>query len=54
MIAPIYAGWVYDTTGTYMTVFTVFTISLAFSAVVMALARPPTPPAETADIERIV
>ena len=54
MAAPIYAGWLYDTTGSYMTAFTAFGIALAFSTVIMALAAPPKPPAQVTDIRKIL
>ena len=41
MLSPIYAGWVYDTTGSYMTAFTLFALLAAFSAFIMYLARYP-------------
>lgn len=41
ILSPIYAGWVYDTTGSYMTAFTLFALLAAFSAIVMYLARYP-------------
>lgn len=52
--APIYAGWVYDTTGTYLTALTLFTALLAFAAIIFPFARPPKPPAEITDIRKIV
>ncbi len=52
--APIYAGWVYDTTGSYMTIFTLFAALLVFAAVVMSFALPPKPPAGTSDIRSIM
>ena len=54
VMAPIYAGWIYDTTGNYITAFTVFAVILAFSAVVMSFARAPKPPAEVTDIHKFV
>ena len=41
MLSPIYAGWVFDTTGSYMTAFTLFALLAAFSAFIMYLARYP-------------
>jgi len=52
--APIYAGWVYDTTGSYINAFTLFAILLAIAAVLLPVARPPKPPAQITDIRRIV
>ncbi len=54
VIAPIYAGWVYDTTGRYVTVFVLMAALLAFAALVMSLASPPRPPAKVTDIRKIV
>jgi len=52
--APIYLGWVYDTTGSYITGFVLFTVILALSVVVMSLASPPKPPAQVGDVRKIV
>ncbi len=52
--APIYAGWVYDTTGSYITAFTVIAALLAFSAVIMLFVVPPKPPAQVTDISKIL
>ena len=54
VIAPIYAGWVYDTTGSYTTAFTVFTGLLVLGAVFMFLATPPKPPAQVTDIDKFL
>ena len=52
--APIYAGWVYDTTGSYMAAFVLFTVLLALAAVLFPFAKPPKPPAQVTDIRKIV
>ena len=52
--APIYIGWVYDTTGSYITAFILVAVLLAFSAVLMSLVVPPKPPAQATDIRKIV
>ncbi|MFC1874060.1 MFS transporter [Chloroflexota bacterium] len=52
--APIWAGWVYDTNGSYIPVFTVATILLGVSVFLMMLARPPKPPAEVTDIREFI
>jgi len=52
--APIYLGWVYDTTNSYITGFVIFAIILALSVVVVSLASPPKPPAQVGDIRKIV
>ena len=45
MLAPIYLGWVHDTTGGYIMAFSFVTASLAFGAVVMFFTLPLKPPA---------
>ncbi|MEW6185924.1 MAG: MFS transporter [Thermodesulfobacteriota bacterium] len=42
--APIYAGWVYDTTGSYISAFWLFTALLAVSSAILPFVRPPKPP----------
>jgi len=51
--APIYAGWVYDTTGSYISLFILFAVLLAVSAVIISLARPPKPPAQITDVRKL-
>ena len=53
-IAPIYAGWIYDTTGNYTTAFITFAVLATFAAFLMCLVRPPKPPAEPSDIRNIM
>ncbi|MFC1873725.1 MFS transporter [Chloroflexota bacterium] len=43
--APIYLGWAYDTSGSYITAFTVVAFLAAFAAVLISFALPPKPPA---------
>lgn len=52
--APIYLGWVYDTTGSYITAFTVIAAVLAFSGVLMSFILPPGPPARVTDVRKIL
>ncbi len=54
ILGPIYFGWIYDTTGSYITAFTLIAVFLAIGAVLIFLARPPKPPAEVTDIRKIV
>jgi sugar phosphate permease len=54
LAAPIYAGWVYDTTGSYMPVFALFAALLAFATVLMLVALLPKAPAEVSDIRKIM
>jgi OFA family oxalate/formate antiporter-like MFS transporter len=50
--SPIYAGWVYDTTGSYLGAFKIFAGLLVVGAVLIFCARPPKPPAEIGDIRK--
>ena len=43
--APIYAGWIYDTTGSYLTAFSLFTVLLAVASSMLLFVKPPNPPA---------
>ncbi|GAI56535.1 unnamed protein product, partial [marine sediment metagenome] len=52
--APIYLGWVYDTTGSYITAFTLIAILLAFGGVLAAFILPPKPPARVTDIRQFI
>ncbi len=52
--APIYAGWVYDTTGSYIPAFTLFAILFSISAVLVSLAYPPRPPAQVTDVRKFL
>ncbi|MBI2851750.1 MAG: MFS transporter [Chloroflexi bacterium] len=48
IVAPIYFGWTYDTTGSYISAYTLAAVLLAVSAIIAALIRPPKPHAEVA------
>ena len=52
--APIYFGWVYDTTGNYINAFIVVAILLTVAAVLAALILPPKPPDTVTDVRQIV
>ncbi len=54
ILAPIYLGWVYDTTGSYAAALTLIASLVACSALFMFLARPPKPPAQVTDVRKIV
>jgi hypothetical protein len=41
--SPIYAGWVYDTTGNYTLVLITFSIILLVAACFFSILRPPFP-----------
>jgi MFS family permease len=49
-VSPIYAGWVYDTTGSYTIVFITFAALTAMSTFIMLFVRPPAPPVQGAKI----
>ncbi len=53
VLAPIYAGWVYDTTGSYITVFIVCVALLTFSTIFISLASPPKLPDQATNIYKI-
>ncbi|MFC2021380.1 MFS transporter [Chloroflexota bacterium] len=53
-IAPVYAGWVYDTSGSYSTALTALAIITVVGALLIALAKPPKPPTEASGIEEFV
>ncbi|MFC1954869.1 MFS transporter, partial [Chloroflexota bacterium] len=54
LIAPVYAGWVYDTTGSYTTAFTIFAAIAFISAIFIYLAVPPKQPTYTSGINQFV
>jgi sugar phosphate permease len=45
-IAPTYAGWVYDTTHSYINAFITFVILITVAALVLCLVRPPKAPGD--------
>jgi cyanate permease len=53
ILAPVYAGWVYDTTGSYTMAFTLFAIIAMIAAVVISLAKPPEVPMEVGLINKV-
>jgi MFS family permease len=54
VIAPIYAGWVYDTTGSYLTAYTLFVVLLMVSGCILPFIRPPKPPPRLTDVRQIL
>ena len=50
LLAPVYTGWIHDTTGSYITAFTLFAVLSALAAFLISLIRPPKPPAQVTDI----
>jgi sugar phosphate permease len=49
MVAPIYAGWVYDTTGSYVNAFTTFAALALAATLIICFVRPPKPPVPAAE-----
>jgi cyanate permease len=41
LIAPVYSGWVYDTTGSYINAFITFDVLVVFAVSIMFFIRPP-------------
>jgi nitrate/nitrite transporter NarK len=54
VIAPIYIGWLYDTTGSYTTAFILLAVSLTVTGVLFPFIKPPKPPAEITGIRQLV
>lgn len=51
---PIYLGWVYDTTGSYINGFVLVTLLVTLATVIVSFALPPKPPATVTDIRKIL
>ena len=47
ILAPIWTGWIYDTTGSYIFAFTIIAGLLVFAGVLTLFILPPKPPAES-------
>ncbi len=54
MVAPIYAGWIYDTTGSYLVAFATVAALLFVATFLISITKPPKPPAEVTDIRKLV
>jgi MFS family permease len=54
VVAPIYAGWIYDTTGSYMQAFSSFAVALGVATVLSIFVIPPKAPDEITDVRSIV
>lgn len=54
VIAPVYAGWIYDTTGSYLRAFIMFAICLSIATILSVFVIPPKPPAQISDVRNIV
>jgi len=54
VIAPVYAGWIYDTSGSYITAFILFAALGTLSTFLICLARPPKPPVQVTDVRKFM
>jgi len=54
LLAPVYAGWVYDTTGSYITAFTLFAALATLTTFLMCVVRAPKPQATATDIHKFI
>jgi len=54
IIAPVYFGWTFDTTGSYIGAFTLVAIMVGAAGVLAAFVPPPKPPAQITDVRTIV
>jgi sugar phosphate permease len=54
VLGPIYAGWIYDTTGSYETAFVQFAIALAVSGVIAIFLFPPKTPSQIGEVGKIM
>jgi MFS family permease len=54
VLAPVYAGWTFDTTGSYNIAYGVVAMLLAISGALLFFVRPPKPPTHVTDIRQIV
>ena len=54
VMAPIYTGWIYDTTGSYTTALNVCVAIAVGSAILVLFALPPKPPALVSDIRKFL
>jgi len=52
--APIYLGWVHDTTGNYISAFVIIAGLVALSGVMAFFVMPPKPPAQIGEVGRIM
>lgn len=51
--APVYAGWVYDTTGKYIAAYILLVVLLVIAAAVSPFARPPKPPTQSTEMGKL-
>ena len=54
ILAPIYLGWVYDTTGSYISAFVIIAALVAVSGVMALFVLPPKPPSQIGEVGKIM
>ncbi|MFC1897658.1 MFS transporter [Chloroflexota bacterium] len=54
VIAPIYAGWVFDNTGSYTSIFTMFEIMIVTAGIIAFFILPPRPPTQITSTGKLV
>ncbi len=54
LVAPIFAGWIYDTTDSYTIAFISFAVLTMVGVFLVFFIRPPKPPAEVTDIHKFM
>jgi cyanate permease len=52
-MAPIFAGWIWDTYGNYMPAFQTYAVLATVAAFLMVFVKPPKPPAHVTDINTL-
>ena len=53
IVSAIGAGWIYDTTGSYISAFVIFAAALTATTIIVSMARPPKPPPQITGIRSI-
>jgi sugar phosphate permease len=54
VLAPVYAGWIYDTSGSYLFAFQLLAILTGVSLLISFFLLPPKPPEKITDVQSIV
>jgi len=54
LLSPVYAGWIYDTTGSYIIAFITFAVIAVVGTILMLLLQPPKSPTDITDVNKFV
>jgi MFS family permease len=54
LLAPVFSGWIYDTTGSYTNAFILYVGLVILAAFLMCLVQPPRPPSVVGDIRKFM